>query len=196
MNYLAHAFLSGNNPQLLVGNFIADHLRGNDFSAYPAGVVEGIKLHRRIDAFTDAHPEFKAAKRLFYQGFEKHSGILVDIYFDHLLASRFGNYSRTSLPDFSKNVYTVYTHHHHLLPTGSQRFLDYVIKNNIYHSYASLQGIERVLFHLSQRIRHGVQLHDSVPLFSAQLPILQEYFAVFFSDAMQEFGVDLNPDKS
>lgn len=193
MNYLAHAFLSGNNPQLLVGNFIADHLRGNDFSAYPPGVVEGIKLHRRIDTFTDAHPEFKTAKRLFYRGFEKHSGILVDIYFDHLLASRFGEYSQTTLTDFSRHVYSVYMGHHNLLPNGSQRFLEYVVKNNIYHSYASLAGIEKVLFHLSQRIKHGVQLHDSVPVFNAQLPQIQTAFEAFFNDARLEFGLTEKP---
>jgi len=59
VNYLAHAFLSNNNADLLIGNFIADHLRGNNFEGYSQEVQKGILLHRKIDEFTDNHPNFK-----------------------------------------------------------------------------------------------------------------------------------------
>lgn len=188
MNYLAHAFLSNNDTDLLIGNFIADHLRGNNLSVYPDRVVEGIKLHRQIDSFTDSHPEFKKAKRLFYNGFEKHSGILVDIYFDHLLAKNFMDYSNVSLNDFSQRVYEIYHSHTNLLPEGSQRFLQYVIKNNIYSNYSTIVGIERVLYHLSHRIKHGVQLNDSVNLFDSNETEMNMCFTVFFKEALSEFG--------
>ena len=187
MNYLAHAYLSGSNDALLVGNFIADHLRGNDFSAFPAGVIEGIKLHRQIDTFTDAHPEFKQAKRLFYEGYEKHSGILVDIYFDHLLGKYFDRFSPLGLAAFSQQVYRVYTSHSELLPTGSSRFLDYVIRNNIYHAYSEPEGISTVLFHLSQRIRHNVNLHESMLLFNAHQDTMKLHFERFMNDIVTEF---------
>ena len=83
MNYLAHAFLSNNDRDLLIGNFIADHLRGNDFKDHKPEIIEGIYMHRKIDTFTDSHPNFKASKRLFYNGYERYSGILIDIYFDY-----------------------------------------------------------------------------------------------------------------
>jgi len=187
MNYLAHAFLSKNDKDLLIGNFIADHLRGNDFKAYPEKVVEGILLHRRIDAFTDTHPEFKKSKRLFYDGFEKYSGVLVDIYFDHLLAKNFKDHSPIPLNEFSKNVYTVYSENRSLIPQSSARFLDYVLQNNVYTSYADINGIERVLNHLSHRIKHKSQLDDSVKLFTENKALLQESFDVFFEDVINEF---------
>ena len=188
MNYLAHAFLSNNNKDLLVGNFIADHLRGNDFKNYPPQIVEGIYLHRKIDTFTDAHPQFKASKRLFYEGFEKYSGVLVDIYFDHLLARDFNRYSKMSLKQFSKNVYLQYVEAKTWLPQTSVRFLDYVIKGDVYTSYASLEGIERVLFHLSQRINHPhVHLDHSIALFKEHAKQLSENFASFFGEAIQQF---------
>lgn len=65
MNYLAHALLSNNNKGLLIGNFIADHIRGNDFKNFPEEVIKGILLHRRIDTFTDSHPEFKKVNVCF-----------------------------------------------------------------------------------------------------------------------------------
>jgi acyl carrier protein phosphodiesterase len=189
MNYLAHAFLSNNDKDLLVGNFIADHLRGNDFSAFSPEIIKGIQLHRSIDAFTDVHPYFKKSKRLFYNGFEKHSGILVDIYFDHLLAKNFSKHSFIPLADFSKEVYEVYTDHQHLLPKSSSGFLDYVIKNNIYSAYADINGIERVLYHLSHRIKHNVELEKSIILFKEHETELSTNFDNFFKDALVEFSV-------
>lgn len=187
MNYLAHAFLSNNNEDLLVGNFIADHLRGNDFKNYPQEIVEGILLHRRIDSFTDAHEEFKKSKRFFYKDFEKYSGILIDIYFDHLLAKNFEIHSGVTLSDFSKNVYQVYANHQELLPKNSSGFLEYVIKNNIYTAYSDIKGIQRVLYHLSHHIKHQVQLDASIPIFIEKEKELQVNFDIFFKDIMNEF---------
>jgi len=191
MNYLAHAFLSNNNKNLLVGNFIADHLRGNNFSNYSEEIIEGIYLHRKIDSFTDAHPEFKKSKRVFYNGFERYSGVLVDIYFDHLLAKNFGTYSKVPLEIFSKNVYDVYTSYQSLLPNTSSGFLEYVIRNNIYHEYSKIEGIERVLYHLSHRIKHKVNLDGSVKLFKSHEAALQANFIVFFNDAVKAFGITI-----
>lgn len=188
MNYLAHAFFSNNNEGLLLGNFIADHLRGNDFSAYSPEVVAGITLHRRIDTFTDTHAEFKKSKRFFYNGFEKYSGILVDIYFDYFLAKNFARYSEISLDDFSEKVYKVYADHRSLLPAHSSRFLEYVLNNNIYVSYSKIEGIETVLSHLSHRIRHAVQLNRSLELFEKHRLELEANHEAFFRDALLEFG--------
>jgi acyl carrier protein phosphodiesterase len=182
MNYLAHAYLSGSNEEVLVGNFIADHLRGNNFDMYPEGVRQGIQLHRRIDTFTDAHPLFKSSKRVFYEGFEKYSGILVDIYFDHFLAKLFHRYHHESLETFSSKVYSVYRNNQHLLPESSTRFLAYVIKNNIYENYAELSGIETVLTHLSHRIGHKVALNESIGLFLDAEKVLEMNFSSFMED--------------
>ncbi|MBL7934152.1 MAG: DUF479 domain-containing protein [Bacteroidia bacterium] len=187
MNYLAHAYLSNNNNDLLIGNFIADHVRGNVLDGYPAGIVEGIKLHRKIDTFTDEHPMFRKSKRIFYDDFEKHSGILVDIYFDYFLAKDFNSHSNTPLKEFSKNVYSVYTENIGYLPETSARFLSYVIKNNIYESYGNIEGISQVLFHLSHRIKHGVALQDSVKVLNEKLPEMQANFDAFFKDLKAEF---------
>ena len=188
MNYLAHAYLSGGNEDLLIGNFIADHLRGNDFTAYPEGVVQGILLHRKIDSFTDAHPLFKASKRFFYNGFEKYSGILVDIYFDHFLARSFHDYHPEDLDVFSLRVYAIYQNSQHLLPESSSRFLTYLVKNNIYQTYAELSGIKTVLRHLSHRIGHQVALDESIELFLGAEKDLELNFTAFMKELRLSSG--------
>lgn len=188
MNYLAHALLSGSDPDLLVGNFIADHVRGRQFAPYPPKVTEGILLHRKIDTFTDAHPLFKQSKRLFYDGFERHSSILIDIYFDHLLARKFEHYAGRSLDDFSENAYKIYSSQEYLFPETSSRFLEYVIRNNIYKAYSSLEGVQTVLFHLSGRLKHQVRLDESVSLFLKNESLLEEHFETFFQELLSEFS--------
>ncbi len=187
MNYLAHAYLSSHNDALLIGNFIADHVRGNNLEFYPEKIQDGIRMHRAIDSYTDAHPEFKKCKRLFYNGFEKYSGILVDIYFDYFLASEFQNHSILSLPEFTNKTYAVYVKHRNLLPENSNRFLNYVIQNNIYNAYASKEGIEKVLYHLSQRINHGTFLNESIDLLNQHQQEMHENFNLFFADLKSEF---------
>ncbi len=189
MNYLAHAFLSNNNTDLLIGNFIADHLRGNNFDNYSSEVKNGIILHRNIDTFTDNHPNFKLAKRIFYDGFEKHSGILIDIYFDYFLAKNFNHYSSVSLEEFCKNTYNIYQQHQAILPKTSANFLNYVMQNNIYQAYSNLQGIEKVLFHLSHRIKHNIWLNQSVIIFKNNEQELYQHFKILFSDAINKFNV-------
>lgn len=56
MNFLAHLYLSESNTNIMIGNFIADHIRGNRFTHLDPEIQQGIKLHREIDTFTDAHP--------------------------------------------------------------------------------------------------------------------------------------------
>jgi len=187
MNYLAHAYFSNENEGLLLGNFIADHIRGNHFENFSEDIKKGIYLHRKIDQFTDEHPAFKKSKRLFYDGFEKYSGVLVDIYFDHLLARDFPRFARKSLEEFTAHVYSVYQHNKAILPEHSSKFLQYVLANNIYVAYSKIEGIEKVLFHLSHRIKHGVMLNTSVPLFVQRETEIQVYFEEFMKDAEKEF---------
>lgn len=187
MNYLAHAYFSNDNEGLLIGNFIADHLRGNNFEHLSDEVKAGIKLHRQIDTFTDSHPSFKKSKRLFYDGFERYAGVLVDLYFDHLLARDFESHHPTPLRDFAQSVYSVYQNNSQILPMHSNRFLGYVLQNNIYVAYGKEEGIERVLFHLSHRIKHGVMLNESMSLFRSNENELNEHFQTFIEDAKAEF---------
>lgn len=187
MNYLAHALLSANNEALLIGNFIADHLRGNKFDNLPPTVIEGVKMHREIDAFTDTHELFKKSKRIFYPKYEKYSGVLIDIYFDHLLAKNFLELADIRLNTFAQKVYGMYNNNKAILPKSSERFLNYVINNNIYEAYAEKDGITTVLGHLSQRINHGVQLQNSMEDFLEHEKILEDNFKLFFEEARQKF---------
>ncbi len=186
MNYLAHAFLSFNNEPITVGNFIADHIKLADAGHLPPEIKHGVLLHRRIDYFTDTHPLFIKSKRNFYDGFERYSGVLVDIYYDYLLAKNFDKFSEVKLDVFTENIYSVLQNNTQHLPETSKGFLNYVLQNNTFYEYSKIEGIELVLKHLSYRINHGIFLNESVPLFLQYEKSIEEDFLDFFEDLIKD----------
>ena len=63
MNFLSHLYLSGESEGLLIGNFIADSLKGSAFNTFSPEIQKGILLHRKIDTYTDSHPIVDESKK-------------------------------------------------------------------------------------------------------------------------------------
>ena len=87
MNYLAHAYLSFNDPEILTGNLISDFVKGKKKFDYPRGIQNGITLHRAIDNFTDTHETTRQAKEVFRPHYRLYAGAFVDVVYDHYLAN-------------------------------------------------------------------------------------------------------------
>ena len=105
MNYLAHAYLSFNHPEILVGNIISDFVKGKKKFDYPEGIQKGIHLHRLIDAYTDTHPATARAKEIFRPHYRLYSGAVMDVLYDHFLAIDPGEFDGAVIcwPGFSIN---------------------------------------------------------------------------------------------
>ncbi|MDZ7847796.1 MAG: hypothetical protein U5L96_14100 [Owenweeksia sp.] len=91
MNFLAHLALSNNDDDIMLGNFIADSLRSKQWSQFKPEVIEGVKLHHKIDFFTDHHPVVERSKARLRDHQSKYSPVVVDILYDHFLAHNFEN---------------------------------------------------------------------------------------------------------
>lgn len=145
MNYLAHIFLSGNDAQRQIGNFIGDAVKGSAYRDYPHGIAQGILLHRAIDFFTDNHPAVKQEVRTLKAQFGRYAPILLDIYFDYLLASRFEEFSPMPLKRFARRFYYNLMCNRRHLPLRIKRFMWHFIGTNRLARYASKAGIEESL---------------------------------------------------
>ena len=104
MNYLAHIFLSGENEEIIIGNFIGDYVKGQDFKKYSESIRKGIILHRNIDSFTDRNEIILKAKSLLKKKYGKYSGIVVDIFYVYFLTKNWHVFSRLPLDDFIENL--------------------------------------------------------------------------------------------
>jgi len=156
MNYLAHVFLSGNNEEIAVGNFIGDYVKGENFKIYSESIKKGILLHREIDLFTDRNKTVKKSKSFLKKKYGKYSGIIVDIFYDHFLAKNWHKFSSQSLKDFTQNLHKILNKYYEILPEEVKKFVPSFINNNWIKTYKSVEGIEMVL----KRMSHVTTLPD------------------------------------
>ncbi len=182
MNYLAHSVLSFNQTELIIGNFIADSLRGNKFEGLTKGIIDGVILHRKIDSFTDVHPTYLLSKHKFTIVFPRYSGVITDIIYDHFLAKNFNRYVDVSLQQYAFGIYELLKENEKYLPEPAKRFLGYMSQRNILFSYSSITGIETVFIHLTQRIKNRYELSKAIPVLMKNYDELENEFFVFFEE--------------
>lgn len=187
MNYLAHLLLSRPVPGEMLGNLLADFIKGPDLSRFPEAVRRGIAHHRRIDGFTDRHPVVQRSISHFSANWGWFSGILVDIYYDHFLANDFDLYSDVPLQPFVDRVHELLRLHWEIIPPDAQWAIEKLIETNRLARYAHLDGIEDTLVRLSHRIhermpKREVHLERSLPEFREHFDELHAEFATFFPE--------------
>ncbi len=187
MNYLAHAVLSGNDPQWQLGGYLGDHVRGRQWETYPRAMARGILLHRQIDVFTDNHPAFTKARGRLDPTYRRYSGILLDIFFDHFLARSFTDLTGRHLGLFAGVTYTNLRAHWHLLPRSLQRFSRYQQDHNLLVNYAHDDCIQMVLKAVSGRVRRDNPLASGLSQLKAHRAELKSDFVQLFGD-LKEFA--------
>lgn len=164
MNYLAHAYLSFNNPKILVGNIISDFVKGRKKFTYSFEIQKGITLHRAIDQFTDDHKATKSAKLFFKPAYRLYSGAFVDVVYDHFLANDTKEFAVTDdLVKFDKEVCEILEDHFTELPAGFQKILPYMKKYNWLANYKYKPGIEKSFQGL---VRRALYMEESLTAFS------------------------------
>lgn len=180
MNYLAHLYLSGEPGDLMIGNFIADNVKGSKFKEYSGKIQKGILLHRHIDTFTDSHPIVRESKERLRGKYDKLSGIITDVFYDHFLAVNWNSYSPLPLKIYSREVYNFLDKNRSVLPQHSQIFLEYMVRNDILSAYAEIKGIEKVLKGLSQRLSFKPKMENAIVE-------LEKYYYEFEADFKEFF---------
>lgn len=182
MNFLAHIFLSGNNDFIKIGNFMADGIRGNDYLNFPDDVKKGILLHRQIDTFTDSHLVYRKSKHRLHEKYGHYSGVIMDILYDHFLAKNWINYSKEKLEDFASNFYKSLFDNESILTEKTKNMLPYMYDRNWLVSYATIAGIELILFQMDYRTKHRANMQEAVVELQQFYNEFEEEFTVFFKE--------------
>lgn len=164
MNYLGHLYLSGNNDQLLIGNFIGDYVKGNQYDCYSSEIKKGILFHRAIDEFTDRNEHWIKVKESLQPVYKRYAGVVADIFVDHFLAKNWDNYSDIQLHWYAKWVYAVFLQHFNELPKRVQEFVPYIIQHRRLQSYAKIKGIDVSLRIMSIRTSLPDKSDDAIRL--------------------------------
>jgi acyl carrier protein phosphodiesterase len=182
MNYLAHAYLSFNNEEVLVGNLVSDFVKGKKKFDYKEGIQKGITLHRAIDTFTDSHDATKIAKEIFRPCYRLYSGAFVDVVYDHFLATDVSEFNEESLKEFSENVYKMVDRHINGLPERFARMFPYMRSQNWLFNYRTRWGTEFSFGGVVRRARYLEESDTAASLFEKHYHGLQQCYRVFFPD--------------
>lgn len=185
MNFLAHLYLSDNDEEITIGNFIADAIKGKQYLKYPPRIAKGIVLHRAIDTFTDAHPTFRQSTSKLHKTHSHYSGVIVDVFYDHFLAKNWADYHEQPLAQFVQNFYAMIQANFGLLPARIQRMTPYMIADNWLMSYATVEGVDKILGQMNMRTKGIGKMDKAVITLQEHYEELEAEFSSFFEELIQ-----------
>ena len=169
---------------ITIGNFIADGIRGKDYKEYSRDIQIGILLHREIDTYTDAHSTFRKSTKRLHKNYGHYSGVIVDILYDHFLAKNWAQYSTIPLEDYVDNFYDTLNDNFELLPLRIQKMTPYMIADNWLLSYASIEGISKVLEGMNRRTKNRSKMNFAVNELREFYSEFENEFTIFFKELL------------
>ena len=182
MNYLAHLYLSDNIPQVMIGNFIADAVKGKQWQHYNNAIQYGIKMHRFIDTFTDEHPLTSATKKHLYPTCGKYAGAILDIILDHFIANEWNSMHQEDLLNFTQRFYKLLYENHNVLPPRFKHMLPYMAQRNWLFNYGNFEGLQRSLTNLSRRIVANPGIENAVDVLQNNYLVFSQYHIEFWPE--------------
>ncbi len=185
MNFLAHTLFAQGNAERIAGQFCGDFIRGSDLSHYPEGIQQGIRRHRRIDAYTDRHPTVKATHSVFEPPVRRFAGIITDVVFDHFLATNWDSYSAVPLEQHVASVHDALNTMHDQLPADLQRFSNFLQRENVLLGNLHFSGVEITLERLSKRTPRFAPMALGAGIARQHEAMLLEAFNEFFPDLIK-----------
>ena len=164
---------------------MADSIRGHSYDVYPEEIQKGILLHRSIDSFTDMHPIYRQSKHRLHEKYGHYSGVIMDIFYDHFLAKNWSTYCDEKLEDYTDDFYQLLKDNYEILTEKVKSMIPYMFARNWLVSYASIDGLQMIMFHMDHQTKNRVGMHESI------LELLENYiefeneFTLFFDELRQ-----------
>jgi len=187
VNFLAHLFLSGDTPELLVGNLMGDFVKGKLDGRFPPGIERGILLHREIDSFAGRNRHFLRSKRRLDPSFGHYRGVLVDLFYDHFLAAHWEDYADVPFSLFISDAWRVLFEHKEFLPDKLQRIMPFMFRDWL-PSYSTIGGIAEVLQRISLRLKRANRLGEGAEALSRHYGELYGDFRKFIPELIAFSG--------
>ena len=198
MNFLAHAYLSGENKKILMGNFMGDFIKGRQaLNALEREMIRGVELHRAIDEFTDNHPVVHESKQRLRSRYRHYAGVIVDVYYDHYLAVHWKRYHDESLESFAVAIYDIVQSFPEAMPLPFKDMLPHMIRGNWLVSYRDISGIHRALSGMASRTSYDSHMEYASEDLQTHYEKFQTEFETFFPQlkAFAEEWLRMTPEE-
>lgn len=182
MNFLAHLWIADRVALPLAGGVLGDVVRGPVDGRFPAALAASIRLHRRIDTVTDAHPAVTELIQRFEPGPRRYAGVLLDMLFDHALARQWKDFSAEPLAAFCRRgARDVAAAGEHFTAAGGHAPVAWLFER-LLRSYESPHGMDRAIRRTASRLRKPEGLIDAASGWQAHLPGIDAALSVLMRD--------------
>jgi acyl carrier protein phosphodiesterase len=180
MNFLAHTYLSGDNSLIRIGNFMGDWIKGNEYKKFPPDIQKGILLHRSIDFYTDNHPVVRKSKNRFSEKYHKYAGILIDICYDHYLASEWDSFSSIPYTEYIVQLKNSLIQDMEYFSEEVQLFIPRFMERGWMNLYPTVNGIEQVLAGMVKHTSLPDKTYEAIQIFETYYNDFRQEFYVYF----------------
>ena len=185
MNFLAHALLAGDDDDDRIGGLMGDFVKGLLPAGLPPALASGVALHRAIDSFADRHPAFAASRARISATRRRVGGVLVDLFYDHLLARDWADYGAGSLDDYTAGLYATLQRYRGILPEPAEAVANRMQANDWLASYRDAAAVGRAIDLMAiHRLRRPNALTGGIEEFLADAQGFAADFRTFLPDAL------------
>jgi len=184
VNYLAHLYLSDGSAESVLGSVMGDFVKGPLEGRFSDGVRGAIMLHRKVDSYTDAHPQVRVSRGRMSAARRRFAGIIVDMCYDHFLARHWAEYSSVPLADFARDTYSLLLRQEASLSTETRSAVRRMAEQDWLTSYREPEAIATALNRMSQRLKRENTLAGSVEELMSNYAGLEADFRGFFPDVI------------
>jgi acyl carrier protein phosphodiesterase len=183
LNYLVHLYLAGADPGLQLGSMMGDFVKGPIPAGYPDTVRLGVQLHRKIDSLAQTNVHCRTSRRRLHNRYGHVRSVMVDIFYDHFLASDWSDYHADSLEAFAADFYRTLDEYRRWLPEGLARTVPRMKQRNWLVAYRDKASVERALLHLASRLSRPTPLGEGLEELYRHEAMLKGDFHGFMQDA-------------
>lgn len=182
MNYLAHAYLSFSDYEIMAGNLAADFVKGRQIDFFPENIQKGIRIHRLIDDYTDHHPVNLQIKKIFEPSVGRYSASFLDVAYDHFLSINTSLEPHEGWLAFSRDCYQQMDLVLPVFPDRFQKLYSYMRTENWLYSYREAQFIHQSFQRLSHRALYLADDNLAFSNFESGYSDIQAAFGAFFPE--------------
>ena len=185
MNFLAHALLAGDAAADRVGGLMGDFIKGPLPAQLPPALAAGVALHRAIDSFAERHEAFVRSRARISATRRRVAGVLVDLFYDHLLAGTWASYCQTPLPAYAARMYTLLADFKAALPEKARDVADRMQAQDWLSAYQHVDAVGQAIDRMAiYRIRRANPLAGGIEEFLADPDGFARDFQAFMPAAL------------
>jgi len=200
VNFLAHCLIpdlatGGAEPDLIAGGFVGDFLKGPVPPSLPPVLGLGVRLHRRIDAYSNRQPQIRKSCARFPDHLRRFAPVFVDVVADHLLARHWPRFHPGRLTEFTAAAYRAIRPHVPLLPERGRRFFAWMHEQDLLAAYADRAVMHRALAAVTRRLERPGLSDGLEAVVEERLDGLEEDFLEYFPDLLGHASAWLDEQK-